>query len=100
MPVLQGMRDGSSPYMDGFQSDGTLARDSVNSQVLYATPASERSGMPIGFFLERTITDVLHTVELDLTGHVCGNVIWSLVIYVNLFKFPTYARRIKSFQAH
>ena len=56
--------------------------------------------MAIGLRLECTMVDVLHTVDLGLTGHICGNVIWWLVICVNVFGLPTYARRMEACQAH
>ena len=46
------------------------------------------------------MVDVLHTVDLGLTGHICGNVIWWLVICVNVFGLPTYARRMEACQTH
>jgi hypothetical protein len=54
----------------------------------------------LGLRLECTMVDVLHTVDLGLTGHICGNVIWWLVICVNVFGLPTYARRMEACHAH
>ena len=56
--------------------------------------------MAFGLRLECTMVDVLHTVDLGLTGHVCGNVIWWLVIAVNIFGLPTYARRMEACHNH
>ena len=54
----------------------------------------------LGLRLECVMVDVLHTVDLGLTAHVCGNVIWWLVIVVNIFGLPTYARRMQECQKH
>ena len=56
--------------------------------------------MAFGLRLECTMVDVLHTVDLGLTGHVCGNVIWWFVIVVNIFGLPTYARRMEACHSH
>ena len=52
----------------------------------------------LGLRLECVMVDVLHTVDLGLTAHVCGNVIWWLVIVVNIFGVPTYAKRMEACQ--
>ena len=56
--------------------------------------------MALGFRLDCIMVDILHTVDLGLTANVCGNVVWWLVIIVNIFGLPTYARRMQALQRH
>jgi len=52
----------------------------------------------LGLRLECTMVDVLHTVDLGLTAHVCGNIIWWLVIICNIYNLSTYAQRMQAVQ--
>jgi hypothetical protein len=46
------------------------------------------------------MVDVLHTVDLGVTANVCGNIVWWLVIVVNVFGLPTFQRHMQACQDH
>ena len=54
------------------------------------------NGGVLGLRLECVMVDVLHTVDLGLTTHIVGNVIWWLVVMCACFGGRTFADRISA----
>ena len=54
----------------------------------------------LGLRLENIMVDPLHTVDLGLTAHIVGNIIWLYVFRKNIFGLPNHGQRLKALNEH